>query len=81
MQEGTVVSVGAATLTIVDANGKQTQHHVADAVQVMVNGKLAKLADLKPGMRVRAMINSTGDVTVITTIDDVKRLARGYGPD
>ena len=29
----------------------------ADAVRVMVNGKLAKLADLKSGMRVRAMLN------------------------
>ena len=76
MQEGTIVSIGAATLAMVDANGKQIQHHVADAVQVMVNGKLAKLADLKAGMRVRAMINSAGDVTVITTIDNVKRPAR-----
>ena len=75
--EGTVISITGNMLLMADLGGKQAQYHVADSAQVMINGKLGKLTDLKPRMRIRAMTNKAGDVTVINTVDDVKRGSPG----
>ena len=79
MHEGTVVSISGNTLVMADLGGKQAQYHVADSAQVTINGNLAKLSDLKPRMRIRVMTNKVGEVTVINTVDDVKRTAPGTG--
>jgi len=73
--EGAVVSVAGNTLVMADLGGKQAQYHVIDSAQVTINGKLGKLTDLKPRMRIRAMTNKAGDVTVINTVDDIKQIS------
>jgi hypothetical protein len=73
-KEGTFVSLKMGKLTLTETGGKQTSLHVADAVQVIVNGKPAKLMDLKKGMQIRAKLSVDGDVILIMTIDEnIKR--------
>jgi hypothetical protein len=69
-KEGAFVSVKMGKLSLTEASGKQATLHVADAVQVIVNGKPAKLMDLKKGMQIRAKLNVDGDVILIMTIDE-----------
>lgn len=69
-KEGTFVSVKMGKLSLTEASGKQATLHVADAVQVIVNGKPAKLMDLKKGTQIRAKLNVDGDVILIMTIDE-----------
>jgi hypothetical protein len=69
-KEGTFVSLKMGKLTLTETGGKQSSLHVADAVQVLVNGKPAKLMDLKNGMSIRAKLNVDGDVILIMTIDE-----------
>jgi hypothetical protein len=69
-KEGTFVSVKMGKLSLTEASGKQTTLHVADAAQVIVNGKPAKLMDLKKGMQIRAKLNVDGDVILTMTIDE-----------
>jgi hypothetical protein len=73
-KEGTFVSLKMGKLTLTETGGKQTSLHVADAVQVIVNGKPAKPMDLKKGMQIRAKLSVDGDVILIMTIDEnIKR--------
>jgi len=69
-KEGTFVSIKMGQLTLTETGGKQTTLHVADAVQVIVNGKPAKLMDLKKGTPIRAKLSVDGDVILIMTIDE-----------
>jgi hypothetical protein len=73
-KEGTFVSIKMGKLTLTETGGKQTSLQVADAAQVIVNGKPAKLMDLKKGMTIRAKLSVDGDVILIMTIDEkIKR--------
>jgi hypothetical protein len=69
-KEGAFVSIKMGTLALTETGGKQTTLHVADAVQVIVSGKPAKLMDLKKGMQIRAKLNVDGDVILIMTVDE-----------
>jgi hypothetical protein len=50
--EGKVVSVTGNKL-IMSVNGKEHTHTVPNDAKITVDGKIGKLDDLKPGMRIR----------------------------
>lgn len=70
--EGMVVSAGNGKLVMTDTAGKQHSHDVPEAAKITVNGKPAKLSDLKPGVRVRVMTDAEGKVMSVGTVDDMK---------
>lgn len=72
LHEGIVVSAGDGKLVMTATDGKQHSHTVPDSAMVRVNGKPGKLADLKPGVRIRVMSDGAGKVMSVATIDDVK---------
>lgn len=51
--DGTVVSASADKLTMADKSGKEHSHALAAAVKTTLDGKTAKAADLKSGLRIR----------------------------
>ena len=64
--EGTVVSALAGKLTMVDKDGKNEHSHmVGTATKVSLDGKAAKLEDLKKGDAVKVTTDDAGKVTVI----------------
>ena len=71
-REGMVVSAGAGQLVVSDMAGKEQTHRVDAEAKITVNGKPARLEDLKLGMRVRMTLESLGKVLAIATIDDLK---------
>jgi hypothetical protein len=68
-KEGKVVSVGSGKLVLQENPGSQSTMTVADSAVVTINGKAAKLMDLKKGIQVRIKTNTAGDVVSITTMD------------
>jgi hypothetical protein len=70
--EGLVVSAADTKLVMTDTAGKQQSHTVPEAAKISVHGKRGKLADLKPGMRIRVMSDEAGMVVSVATIDDAK---------
>lgn len=52
MHEGKVVSVAGGKL-VMSVDGKEHTHNVPDSAKVTCDGKICKLDDLKPGMRIR----------------------------
>jgi hypothetical protein len=51
--DGKVVSVTGNKLVMADQNGKEHTHNVAADAKIMLDSKECKLADIKPGMRIR----------------------------
>lgn len=68
-KEGKIVSVGSGKLVLQEEAGKESTLAVADSAVVSINGKVAKLEDLKKGTQVRVKTNTSGDVIAITTMD------------
>ncbi len=64
---GTVVSAGQGKLVMTGKNGKEHAHDVAATAKVMVDGKPAKLEDLKKGTMVSVTIDKDKKVTEITS--------------
>ena len=50
--EGQVVSVAGNKL-VMSADGKEHTHNVADTAKISCDGKICKLDNLKPGMKIR----------------------------
>jgi hypothetical protein len=66
--EGKVVSATGTKLVMTDKNGKEHTHMLADNAQVTCDGKACKLADLKPGLRIR-VTTKAGDATIATKVE------------
>ncbi len=77
-KEGKIVSVESGKLVLQESAGAQTTLTVADSVVVSINGKVAKLQDLKKGTQVRAKTNTSGDVVAITTMDGPNKAQSGH---
>ena len=77
-EEGTVVKAGEGKL-ILTAKGqeKQLTREVAKEATITLNGKAAKLEDLKPGIHVKL---SLGAKHVVTKIEAVSKNSR-HTPD
>jgi hypothetical protein len=71
-REGMVVSAGSGQLVVSDMAGKEQTHRVDTDAKVTVNGKPARLEDLKLGMRVRVTMEGPGKVLAVNTVDDLK---------
>jgi len=68
--EGKVVKVDGAKLTMSDKDGKnQHTHAVPATAKVTLDGKEAKLADLKAGTNIKVTVEKQGDQNVITKIE------------
>ena len=64
--EGKVVSVSDAKLVMKDNNGKNEHTHMITAAAViMLNGKSAKVTDLKPGDAIKVTTSAEGTVTMV----------------
>jgi predicted metal-binding membrane protein len=63
--EGTVVSVADGKLTMADKDGKEHSHDIAATTPITLNGKEAKLADLKKGDKVTVSMGADRKVTKI----------------
>lgn len=63
---GKVVSVAEGNLVMADKDGKnQHTHAITATAKITLDGKAAKLIDLKPGDTVRVTMTSEGIVTVV----------------
>ncbi len=73
--EGTVVSVGAHKLTMTAAGSKdEHSHDVGADAHITLDGKDAKLSDLKKGDHVKV---STGADKKVTKIEATRKAGRG----
>jgi hypothetical protein len=71
--EGKVVKVEVDKLTMTDKDGKnQHTHTVPAAAQITLDGKAAKLADLKAGAKVKVTTEKVGDKIQVTKIEAQK---------
>ena len=67
--EGTVVSAAEGKLVMADKDGKNEHTHMVGAdAKVTVDGKAAKLSDLKKGQKVKVTTHKQGDKTAVTAI-------------
>ncbi|MCI0699564.1 MAG: hypothetical protein L0241_00565 [Planctomycetia bacterium] len=71
--EGKVVKVQAGKLTMTDKDGKNEHSHIVPATaKITLDGKAAKLTDLKPGQPVKVKIEKKEDKLVVVSIDAKK---------
>jgi hypothetical protein len=71
--EGIVVKVDGNNLTMSDKMGKDKHTHAVPAdAKVTLDGKPAKLADLKPGTDIKVTAEKKGEKVVITKIEAEK---------
>lgn len=64
--DGLVVSVAEGKLTMTDSGGKNEHSHVIGATaKITLDGKEAKLADLKKGDKIRVTQEDGGKVTAV----------------
>lgn len=67
--QGKVVKVDGAKLTMSDKDGKQHTHAVPAGAQIVIDGKAAKLADLKAGQTIKVTAEKKDNKNVITKIE------------
>ena len=71
--EGTVVSVSGDKLVMREKDGKaEHSHTLAPNAQITRDGQAAKLADLKPGMRIR-VTTKQGDKTTAVRVEALEK--------
>jgi len=71
--QGKVVKVEAGKLTMTDNAGKnQHTHMIPETAKITLDGKPAKLSDLKPGSAVTVTTAKQGDKTVVISVDAKK---------
>jgi len=71
--EGKVVKVEAGKLTMSDKEGKnQHTHAVPATAQITLDGKAAKLEDIKAGAKVKVTTEKVGDKIQVTKIEAQK---------
>jgi len=63
--DGTVVSVAEGKLVMADKDKKEHSHAIGPTVKITLNGKEAKLADLKKGDAVKVTADEGGKVSAI----------------
>ena len=64
--EGKVVSVAEGKLTMTDNDGKNEHNHaIAATAKITLDGKEAKLADLKKGDAIKVTQDDAGKVTAV----------------
>jgi hypothetical protein len=66
--EGTIVSATATQIVMKDKAGKEMTHQLATGAEVLCDGKTCKLADLKPGQKVR-ITTKKGDEKTATKVE------------
>lgn len=72
MIQGTVVSASTGSLVIANKDNKESTHAVASSVKVTIEGKMAKVENLKKGMKVTIALD--GDkVLSINSSNPTKR--------
>ena len=64
---GTVVSAGAGNLVMTGKDNKEHSHEVAATTKITIDGKPAKLEDLKKGMTITVTTDKDGKVTAISS--------------
>jgi hypothetical protein len=69
--EGMVISAAAGKLVMTDKDGKEHSHAVPSTAKIMVDGKLAKLEDLKKGRMIKVTMDES-KVLEVATVDVVK---------
>ena len=68
--EGKVVKVEAGKLTMSDKEGKNQHTHAIPAdAKITLDGKAAKLEDLKAGQAVKVTAEKKGDKVVVVSIE------------
>jgi co-chaperonin GroES (HSP10) len=73
MHDGLVVSVAEGKLVMTDNDGKNEHTHtIATTTKITLDGKAAKLSELKKGDSVKVTTSSAGAVTTV----DAKRPAK-----
>jgi Cu/Ag efflux protein CusF len=71
--EGMVVKAGEGKLTMTDKDGKNEHtHDVAEDAKIAIDGKEAKLADLKKGAQVKVTTEKKGDKTMVVKVEAKK---------
>jgi len=69
--QGTLVKASDGKLTMTDTAGKEHSHNVADNAQITLDGKAAKLEDLKRGYKLK-VTTKEGDPTTAIKIEATK---------
>lgn len=67
--EGKVVKVEADKLTMSDKDGKNHTHAIPADAKITLDGKEAKLSDLKAGAKVKVTTEKKGDKLVVAKIE------------
>jgi len=68
--DGKVVKVEGTSVTMTDKDGKNKHtHKVPATASITVDGKAAKLSDLKEGMPIKVTTEKLGDKMVVTKIE------------
>lgn len=71
--EGKVVKAGGGKLTMTDKDGKNEHTHTIGAdAKITMDGKDAKLEDLKAGSAVTVTTEKKGDKVVVTKVEGKK---------
>lgn len=71
--EGKIVKVESGKLTMTDKDGKnQHSHAIPATAKVTLDGKAAKLEDLKPGNAVKVTVEKQQDKLVIVSVEAKK---------
>jgi len=63
--DGTVVSVAEGKLIMADSTNKEHSHNIGPTAKITLNGKEAKLADLKKGDKVKVTTSEDGKVSAV----------------
>ncbi|MEX2140921.1 MAG: hypothetical protein WD894_16775 [Pirellulales bacterium] len=67
MIDGIVMSAQAGTLVVKDEENKSHTHSVGSSAQVMVEGKMAHLEDIRTGMRAHVTLDAGEVISVSAT--------------
>jgi hypothetical protein len=67
MIEGSVLSARAGTLVVKDENNKDHTHAVDASAQIMVEGKMAQLEDMRLGMNAHVTLDAGKVIAVSAT--------------
>ena len=68
--EGKIVKAEAGKLTMTDKDGKNPHTHAIPATaKITLDGKAAKLEDLKTGQAVKVTIEKEGEKLVVVSVD------------
>lgn len=64
--QGVVVSAGDGKLTMSMADGTEHSHMITDSVEITIDGKEAKLSDLRKGDKITVTTDAENKVTAVS---------------